>query len=83
MIVKSLAVVIGLMVTPAFALAQTYYRPPPRELHCPGDRVAWVNTRTGVYHFQGERYFGSTKNGTYMCQHEADAEGDRPTRNGQ
>jgi hypothetical protein len=55
----------------------------PTNLHCPGDKVVWVNTRSGIYHFRGERYFGSTLNGKFICEREADREGDRPTRNGQ
>jgi hypothetical protein len=50
---------------------------------CPGDKLVWVNTRSHVYHFQGERYFGSTQAGKFMCEHSADQEGDRPTHNGQ
>jgi hypothetical protein len=50
---------------------------------CPGDKVVWVNTQTGIYHFQGERWFGTTKSGKYMCERAADQEGDRPTHNGQ
>ena len=52
-------------------------------LRCPGDQVVWVNTRTGVYHLQGERWFGRTKYGEYLCEKAANAEGDRETRNGQ
>ncbi len=62
---------------------QTATHQPPAGMQCPGDRLVWVNTRSGVYHFQGERYFGSTKQGVFMCQADADKEGDRPTRNGQ
>ena len=51
--------------------------------HCPQDVVVWVNTQTGVYHLKGERWYGATKNGAYECRKEADAEGDRMTRNGQ
>jgi hypothetical protein len=51
--------------------------------HCPQDVVVWVNTQTGVYHLKGERWYGATKNGAYECRKEADAEGDRITRNGQ
>jgi hypothetical protein len=51
--------------------------------HCPNDTVVWVNAKTGVYHFKGERWYGATKEGAYECRKEADAEGDRPTRNGQ
>ena len=50
---------------------------------CPGDRLAGVTIPSHIYHFEGERYFGSTKNGEFMCQCAADKEGDRPTRNGQ
>ena len=51
--------------------------------HCPNDSVVWVNTKTGVYHLKGERWYGATKDGAYVCRKEADAEGDRMTRNGQ
>ena len=51
--------------------------------HCPQDSVVWVNTKTGVYHLKGERWYGATRDGAYVCRKEADAEGDRMTRNGQ
>ncbi len=50
---------------------------------CPGDRVVWVNTNSGVYHLEGERWFGRTRSGQYECERAAKAEGDRETRNGQ
>jgi len=50
---------------------------------CPNDTVVWVNTRTGVYHFKGQRWYGATREGAYECRKEADREGDRATRNGQ
>jgi hypothetical protein len=65
------------------AYAQTPNHTPPAGMTCPGDKLVWVNTRSGVYHFQGERYFGSTKQGKFICERDADKEGDRPTRNGQ
>ncbi len=66
----------------SMALA-TVHDPLPPGLRCPGDRVVWLNTLTGVFHFQGERYFGNTKQGQYMCEKQALAEGDRATENGQ
>ena len=56
--------------------------PAPAGMTCPGDKLVWVNTRSGIYHFRGERYFGSTSAGKFMCEREADREGDRPTHNG-
>jgi hypothetical protein len=51
--------------------------------HCPADIVVWLNLPTGIYHFQGQRWYGNTKRGAYVCKKEADKAGDRPTRNGQ
>ena len=51
--------------------------------HCPNDVVVWLNLPTGIYHLKGERWYGRTNNGAYVCEKEADAAGDRETRNGQ
>ncbi len=51
--------------------------------HCPKDTVVWLNTASGIYHEKGMRWYGRTKHGAYVCRAEADAAGDRDTRNGQ
>lgn len=51
--------------------------------HCPTDTVVWLNLPTGIYHFRGERWYGRTRSGAYVCEKEADQAGDRATRNGQ
>ena len=51
--------------------------------HCPRDEVVWLNTNSGIYHEKGMRWYGNTKAGAYVCRKEADAAGDRNTRNGQ
>lgn len=51
--------------------------------HCPSDTVVWLNTPSGIYHFKGQRWYGRTKHGAYVCGKEADAAGDRATRNRQ
>lgn len=51
--------------------------------HCPKDIVVWLNTSSGIYHLKGERWYGRTKHGAYVCKKEADAAGDRETENGQ
>lgn len=51
--------------------------------HCPRDVVVWLNTRTGIWHEKGMRWYGRTKYGAYVCRKEAAAAGDRDTENGQ
>jgi hypothetical protein len=41
----------------------------------------WVNTKSGVYHFAGTHNYGTTKEGTYMCEADAKAAGDRAAEN--
>ena len=53
------------------------------QAHCPRDEVVWLNTSSGIYHEKGMRWYGRTKHGAYVCKKEADAAGDRDTRNGQ
>jgi len=50
--------------------------------HCPSDIVVWLNTKSHVYHEKGQLYYGHTKQGAYVCKKEADADGDRETKNG-
>ena len=80
---KSLALLLALAAWTSPALAQTPQHAAPAGLSCPGDRPVWVNTRSGVYHYQGERYYGSTKQGRFECEGQAKREGDRATHNGQ
>jgi hypothetical protein len=51
--------------------------------HCPRDVVVWLNLPTGIYHFNGERWYGVTKHGAFVCKQEADHAGDRGSMNGQ
>ena len=65
----------------SFTLGKAY-QPISSSASCPGDRKIWVNTRTGVYHLEGERWYGRTKQGHFGCERAAIAGGDRETRNG-
>lgn len=43
----------------------------------------WVNTRSGVYHYPGARWYGGTKEGAYMSEAQALAQGNHAAENGQ
>jgi hypothetical protein len=48
---------------------------------CPSDTVVWVTLKSGIYHFAGTRYYGTSKNGAYMCQGDTAAAGMRAAKN--
>ncbi len=51
------------------------------QARCGRENVVWVNTNSHVYHYSGHTDFGNTKQGAYMCESNAQAEGDRPAAN--
>lgn len=81
-IIASCLLAIGLLIG-AGTYAQTPPQSPPVGMSCPGDKVVWVNTSSKVYHYQGQRYFGNTAQGKFICEKAALREGDRANRNGQ
>jgi hypothetical protein len=44
--------------------------------------TVWVNTRSGIYHMPGARWYGNTENGQYMPEGQAIASGYRRSRRG-
>jgi hypothetical protein len=43
--------------------------------HCPSDTIVWVNLSSKIYHFHGNKDYGNTKSGAYVCEKDATAQG--------
>lgn len=46
------------------------------------NRLVWVNTATGIYHYPDTRWYGKTKQGKFMSEAEARAQGYRRLETG-
>jgi DNA uptake protein ComE-like DNA-binding protein len=53
----------------------------PQAQPSPGSGMVWVNLDSGVYHMEGTRYYGKTKNGKYMSEADAIKAGYRAAKN--
>ena len=78
---------LALMALPGFAIAAPSAAPPANfptaqeaQQNCPTDLVVWLDIPTRTYHYRGQRWYGSTKNGAYVCRNEAVRAGMRATR---
>ncbi len=49
--------------------------PTARSAAAGGSGQVWVNKETKIYHCQGDRWYGKTKNGEYMSRSQAEAQG--------
>jgi hypothetical protein len=49
--------------------------------HCPSGLVVWANLDSKIYHFSGHSNYGNTKQGAYMCEKDAEAQGMRAAKN--
>ncbi|HTY40533.1 MAG TPA: helix-hairpin-helix domain-containing protein [Thermoanaerobaculia bacterium] len=48
----------------------------------PAKGMVWVNTETKVYHYEGDRWYGKTKQGQYMTEQDAIKAGYRASKEG-
>ncbi len=48
--------------------------------HCPADTVVWVNLNSKIFHYSGNKSYGTTKSGAYMCEKETTSAGFRASK---
>jgi hypothetical protein len=70
--------------TPAASpAAKKHKAPEPQAVQAAGggNGQVWVNNETHVYHKEGSKWYGKTKQGKYMSEADAVKEGDKPAKN--
>jgi hypothetical protein len=77
------AVACGLLSASPAAPLEQFPQEDQAQQHCPKDTVVWLNLPTMIWHYKGQRWYGRTKHGAYVCEKEAVAAGARATRNGE
>jgi hypothetical protein len=67
----------------AMPMAKKYKAPEPQAAQAAGggNGQVWVNTETHVFHKEGSKWYGKTKQGKYMSEAEAVKEGDKAAKN--
>jgi hypothetical protein len=55
---------------------------PTEARQAPAKGMVWVNTATKVYHYEGDQWYGKTKEGKFMTEQDAIKAGYRASKEG-
>ena len=61
--------------------ANQYQTEAQARFRCGTGTVVWANTDSKIYHFSGNKAYGKTKTGAYMCEQDATGQGMRAAKN--
>jgi hypothetical protein len=67
---------------PAAPPANQFANEADAKARCPADQIVWANNgkKSKIYHLAGDKYYGKTRHGAYMCQKDSEAEGFRAAK---
>jgi hypothetical protein len=51
------------------------------KMRCGSGTIVWANLDSKIYHFTGNKDYGNTKSGAYMCERDATSQGMRAAKN--
>jgi hypothetical protein len=61
--------------------ANQYATETQAKIRCLSGTVVWANLSSKIYHFAGNKDYGNTKSGAYMCETDATGQGMRASKN--
>jgi hypothetical protein len=61
--------------------ANQYATETQAKIRCLSGTVVWANLNSKIYHFAGNKDYGNTKSGAYMCETDATGQGIRAAKN--
>lgn len=67
--------------TTAPAGANQYATEVQAKMRCGSGTIVWANLDSKIYHFTGNKDYGNTKSGAYMCERDATSQGMRAAKN--
>ena len=62
---------------PAFAQMSIFQAPMFAQMHCPSDKVVWLDFKKRRYYSEGQRLYGKGRDGLFVCREEARRNGYR------
>ena len=77
----SVAIALSLALGTAFATAPApvlYNSDDGAQVHCPLDKVVWLNTKTHLYYKKGSKDYANSPHGGFVCLQDAKKAGNKP-----
>lgn len=73
--------ILALTLAPAFAAPPAVYLSNSEDgaqIHCPLDKIVWLNTATHKYYFRSSKHYANSAKGGFACLAEVKAAGNKP-----